>query len=114
VLAENAPLLNEMLSRILHKAENVEIVQELHNLEKMPAAPEDARPDWVVISLASDQDTPNWVDGYIAEHPDVGILIFSSDNSGIRLKWWEKNEQELYDLTLSELLQILSGHPQAS
>ncbi|MGE5249196.1 MAG: hypothetical protein ACM3QS_03190 [Bacteroidota bacterium] len=111
VLADGSRLLNEMLRRILDKAENMEVVQEVHDLEEYPPSIQDLDADWVIMSLPFDADMPEWVDGYIAAHPYVGFLVFSADNSRIRMKWTETHEQELDDPTLSELIEVLRGHP---
>jgi chemotaxis response regulator CheB len=114
VLAEDAPLLHAMLKRILDKAENVEVVQELHKLDQPPDVLEGARPDWLVLSLSSGEDLPGWVDAYLAQHPNVGILVVAADRGSIRLKWCERHERQLDDPSLGELIHILKGHPQAA
>jgi DNA-binding NarL/FixJ family response regulator len=110
VLADGSRLLNEMLRRILHKAENFEVVEEIHNLEKLPADIGDVETDWVIMSLSFDEDMPDWVDDYVADHPYVGFLVVSSDSSRIKMKWSETHEKELDDLSLKELMHILKGH----
>jgi DNA-binding NarL/FixJ family response regulator len=114
VLAEDAPLLNQMLSRILHRAQNVEIVQELHGLADMPIPPDGTQPDWVVISLSHNDSLPAWVDEYIARHPYVGIMVLSLDSARIRLRWSEIHERQLDDVSLHELMHILQNQPQAT
>lgn len=114
VLADGSRLLHEMLRRILSKAENMEVIEEVHDLADLPPSMRDLDTDWVIMSLPFDADTPEWVDEYLADHPYVRFLVLSSDSSRIRMKWTETHEQELEDPSLGDLIQILRGHPRQS
>jgi AmiR/NasT family two-component response regulator len=111
VLADGSRLLHEMLRRILDKADNMEVIEEVHDLADLPPSIRDLEADWVIMSLPFDADTPEWVDEYLADHPYVGLLVLSSDSSRIRMKWTERHEQELDDPSLGDLIQILGSHP---
>jgi hypothetical protein len=113
ILVEAAPLLNEMLKKILAKAQDIEIVQELHHLEYMPAELDRLQPDWLVILLSLAEEMPAWVDEYITAHAFVGVVVLASDSSWIRLNWAQVLERDLDDLSLGELMHILRDGPQA-
>jgi DNA-binding NarL/FixJ family response regulator len=112
VLADGSHLLHEMLRRILSKAKNMQVVEEIHDLRQLPEHIDDLGADWVVLSLPFNQDVPGWVDEYIAAHPYVGFLVVSSDSRRIRMKWSETHEEELDDPSLRDVMHILRRHPQ--
>ena len=110
ILANGSRLLREMLNRILHKAEHLEVVQEVSDHDNLPAALS-KEAEWIIMSLPDDQQIPEWTDTYIQEHPLIRIMAFSSDGSWIKLKWLESREQELSDVSLKDLIHILEGNP---
>jgi DNA-binding NarL/FixJ family response regulator len=113
ILAEAAPLLHEMLKKILARAQDIEIVQELHHLEYPPAELDQLQPDWLVISLSLAEEMPAWVDEYITAHASVAVVVLALDSNQIRLKWAQALERNLYDVSLGELMHILRDGPQA-
>jgi len=110
ILANGSRHLREMLNRILLKSEHLNVVQvgDHHNL---PSAIEQQEPEWVIVSLPTDDSAPAWIDTYIRQHPYVGFLTVSADGSSIKIKWLESHEEDISDLTLSELIHILEGDP---
>jgi hypothetical protein len=112
ILINGSRLLRELLHIVIYKAEHLEVVQEIHDMELLPAAIHDTEADWVIISLALEKKIPDWVDTYITSHPAVRFLVVSNDGSRIRMKWLESHEQDLDDLSLKELIQLLESAPQ--
>jgi DNA-binding NarL/FixJ family response regulator len=112
ILADGSRLLREMLHRVLYKADNLEVVQEVTNYRDLPSAIEQFDPEWVIMSLPSDHVIPDWVDHYIANRPSVRFLAVSTDGSKIKMKWLEPHEEDLGDLSLKDLLHILERDPQ--
>jgi len=112
ILADGSRLLREMLHRVLYKADNLEVVQEVINYEDLPSAIEQFDPEWVIMSLPSDHVIPHWVDNYITNHPSVRFLAVSTDGSKIKMKWLERHEEDLGDLSLQDLIQLLERDPQ--
>ena len=112
ILADGSRLLREMLHRVLYKAENLEVVQEVTNYKDLPSAIEQFDPEWVIMSLPSDHVIPDWVDHYIASRPSVRFLAVSTDGSKIKMRWLEPHEEDLGDLSLKDLLHILEKDPQ--
>jgi len=112
ILADGSRLLREMLHRVLYKADNLEVVQEVTNYEDLPSAIEQFDPEWVIMSLPSDHIIPDWVDIYIANRPSIRFLAVSTDGSKIKMKWLEPHEEDLGDLSLKDLIHILERDPQ--
>lgn len=112
ILADGSRLLREMLQRVIYKADNLEVVQEVTNYEDLPSAIEQFSPEWVIMSLPSDHVIPDWVDIYITNHPSVRFLAVATDGSKIKMKWLEPHEKDLSDLSLKDLIHILEGDPQ--
>jgi hypothetical protein len=113
ILANGSRLLHEMLSRILIKTVNLQVVQEIKNRENLPTAIENSDAEWVIMALPADSAMPDWVDGYIVDHPRVRFMAVAADGSWVRTKWIETHEEELDDLSLRDLINILGGivHP---
>lgn len=112
ILADGSRLLRQMFHRALHKADNLEVVQEVTNYEDLPSAIKQFDPEWVIMSLPSDHVIPHWVDNYITNHPSVRFLAVSTDGSKIKMKWLERHEEDLDDLSLKDLIHLLERDPQ--
>ena len=112
ILADGSRLLREMLRRVISKADNLELVQEVNDYEELHSAIEQFDPEWVIMSLPSDHVIPPWVDTYLTTRPSVRFLAVSTDGSKIKMKWLEPHEEDLGDLTLKDLIDILEKDPQ--
>ena len=109
ILANGSRLVREMLNRILHKTENLEVVQEISNQEKLPNEIEESDAEWVIMSLPVDRGMPEWVDKYIVTHPNVRFMAVATDGSWVKTKWLEYHEEQLNNLSLKDFLHILNG-----
>lgn len=109
ILANSSRLVREMFNRILNKADNLEVVQEVTEHEKLPAGIEKSNAEWVIMSLPVDRGLPGWVDEYIVEHPQVHFMAVANDGSWVKTKWMEYHEEELENLSLKNLIHILGG-----
>lgn len=107
ILANDSRLLREMLNRILHKSEHLDVVQQISGLESLPGAIQKQGVEWIILTLPEDNKIPDWTDGYMDEHPYVKILTVSPDGGSIKMKWFDKREQDYPDLSLQELIQML-------
>jgi DNA-binding NarL/FixJ family response regulator len=114
ILANGSRLLREMLKRILFKSEKLEVVSEVTDQRELPSVIEHTNPEWVIVSLSSDDGMPAWVDSFMASHPSVRFMALASDGSKIKMKWLEVHEQVLHGLSLHELIQILESNPVGS
>jgi DNA-binding NarL/FixJ family response regulator len=109
ILANSSRLLREMLNRILHKTENLEVVQEITDHKKLPTEIEKSDAEWVIMSLPGDRGLPEWVDHYIVDHPHVRFMAVANDGSWVKTKWLESHEEELDNLSLKDFVHILGG-----
>jgi hypothetical protein len=109
ILANGSRLLHEMLSRIIVKTVNLQVVQEIKNRENLPTAIENSDAEWVIMALPVDSSMPEWVDNYIVDHPRMRFMAVANDGSWVRTKWMESHEEELDNLSLRDLINILGG-----
>lgn len=107
ILANDSRLLREMLNRVLHKADHLDVVQQVSSIESLPDEIQKQDAEWIILTLPEDNKVPDWTDTYMEEHPFVKILTVFPDGSGIKLKWFDKREQDVPDPSLQELIQIL-------
>ena len=109
ILANNSRLVREMFNRILHKAANLEVVQEINDHKNLPTNIENSDVEWIIMSLPEDHGMPEWVDHYIVDNPRVRFMAVSNDGSWVKTKWLERHEEELDNLSLKDLIPILGG-----
>jgi DNA-binding NarL/FixJ family response regulator len=109
ILANGSRLLREMLHRVISKADNLEVVQEIPNHEELRFAIERFDPEWVIISLPFNinNDAHGWIDTCMAEYPSVRFILLAPDNSSIRMKWQTSYEEDLTNLSLKDFIHIL-------
>jgi DNA-binding NarL/FixJ family response regulator len=112
ILVSDSRLLRELFQSAIQKSEQLEITQEIHDPNELPLIIELFNADWVIMSLAVDEDIPKWVNIYIGNHPHVRFLFISDDNGKIMMRWLEPREKYLNDLSLSDLIHILEKNPQ--
>lgn len=112
ILAIDPRLLREMLSRCFLKAANLNVVQEITNNKALPIAIEDTDAEWVIISLPTDSQLPDWVNHYMNEHPLVRIVAISANGDRVKMKSQDQ-EEYLVDLSLKDLIHILESSPES-
>jgi len=110
ILANTSRLLREMLNRVLLKTDNFEIVHEINDYENLPSAINKFEAEWVIMSLPSNKCLPDWVDACISNHPEVRFMAVSSDGSQVKTKWLESHEEDIFDLTLKDLIHIIESN----
>lgn len=111
ILANGSRLVREMFNRVLLKEEKLKVVQEVKDHENLPSDIDQTDTEWVIMLLPLDSSMPEWVDGYLTDHPFVHFLTVSTDGSQVRMRDVENREEELEDLSLKELLHILRLEP---
>jgi chemotaxis response regulator CheB len=111
ILVSDSRLLRELFYSVIYKAEHLEVVQVIRDPGVLPFAIEHLQAEWVIMPLSGDNDIPAWVDAYIAEHPFMRFLFISYDTSQIKMKWLEQREEDLDNLSLSDLIHILEKNP---
>ena len=107
ILANGSRLLREMLHRVINKADNLEVVQELPNYEELPSAIERFSPAWVIISLPYNLDAQRWINTYMSDYPSVRFIFLSPENNSIKMKWQTSYEEDLANLSLKDFIHIL-------
>jgi hypothetical protein len=107
ILATDSRLLSEMLNRILLKTDHLDVVKQVSNHENLPAVIQQQDAEWIILTLPADNKFPDWTDDYMEEHPFVKILTVSSDGSWVKMKWFDKREQDIPEPSLQELIHIL-------
>ena len=109
ILVNGSRLLHEMLNRALHKSDYLKVVKEITSQNDLPDAAEQHEAEWMVISLPPDTQFPEWIDAYLKRHSSMRVMAFASDGSGIRMKWLEKREKSISDISLQDLIHILES-----
>ncbi len=107
ILANGSRLLREMLHRVINKAENLEVVQEIPTHEELPLAIKRFYPEWVIISSSYNDSAQGWVNDYMADYPSVRFIFFSPENSSVKMKWQSTYEEDLTNLSLRDFIHIL-------
>jgi hypothetical protein len=111
ILVNGSRLLRELLLAVIHKAEHLAVVKDIPSNDKLPAALEAVEADWLLVSLPSDKELPDWVDQHMSRHPLVRCLAVSTSSGRVILRWLEPHEEAIDNLSLDELLQILECYP---
>jgi hypothetical protein len=111
ILVNNSRLLGDMLRRVINKSDHLEMVQEVSGDRAFRFALEQVEAEWMILSIASENTLPAWLDPYLAKHPFMRCLVISPGSSKVKLKWQEE-EAELEDLSLKDVMYILEGYPQ--
>ncbi len=109
ILADGSRLLREMLNRAIHKADNLEVIQEIPNYEELPSLIEQFEPEWVIVPLPFSDGAVEWSEGCLATHPFVRFIFLSPDDGRIKMKWQESREADLGNLSLNDLIEILEA-----
>jgi DNA-binding NarL/FixJ family response regulator len=109
ILADGSRLLRGMLKRAIRKAQGVYIVDELETLDDIDEAINNSDPDWIILSLPHLSKTTQQIEHIITDHPDLRVIAVTYDGSQVQMKWMEKHEKFLNDLSLTELISILQG-----
>lgn len=107
ILANNSRLLLEMFHRVLDKADQLEVVQDLIDDEELPFAVQRFCPDWVIVSLPISDAVREWIGAFIQNDPSVRFIFLSPDNHSIKMKWQMASEADLSNLSLKEFIYLL-------
>lgn len=111
-MIEDSRLLGEMLGTVIHKDEHLETVRKVDGREDLPSVIEEFETDWVVMTLPLDGTIPAWVDPFMEDHPTLRFMAVFAGSGKIKMKWLESHEQEVDDVSLTDLLHILESDPQ--
>ncbi len=107
IFINSSRLVRELFHNVLRKAQHLQVIRDIVDHADLPGDIEDLEAEWLVMSLSSEETIPDWVDVYLRAHPSMRFLAFSTDSSNVKMKWLEPREQDLNDLSLSELIHVL-------
>lgn len=107
LLATGPLLLREALHRVLNKADHLEVVEEVPDHEDLPAAVQRFAPEWVIVPLPISPRTQEWIEARRLAFPTVGFIFLSPDHAGVKIKQQASYENEFFDLSLEDFVQIL-------
>jgi hypothetical protein len=63
------------------------------------------------MAMPLGNDVPAWVDEFVKENPAIRFMIIFAGSGKIRMKWLEAHEEEMDDVSLTDLLHILETPP---
>ena len=106
ILANGSRLLREMLHRVIDRADNLEVVQEIPNYDELPSAIERFDPEWVIISLPY-HHAHSWINTCVANYPSVRFIFLSPASGSIKMKWQTSYEEDMTNLSLKDFIHIL-------
>jgi DNA-binding NarL/FixJ family response regulator len=106
VLANQPRLLRGLLSRVLAKAPDVEVSEEL-DLAKLPATVAEQKADWVIVSLWQDGKMPRPLEELLTKHPSTCLLGVAADGSQARVRCSNMDNTHLDGLSLQDLFATL-------
>lgn len=107
MLANNSRLLSEMFQRLIDRAEQLELVQEVTDNEELPFAIQRLCPEWVILSLPISDPVQAWIGAFMQNDPSVRFIFFSPDHHSITMKWQMASEEDLSNLSLKEFIYLL-------
>jgi DNA-binding NarL/FixJ family response regulator len=107
ILAHGSRLLREMLHRVIDKANQLEVVQEVPSWEELPSALKRFDPEWVIVTQPYSSPSHERIDSWMEAYPSVRFIFLSANQNRIKMKWQAACEEEYSDLSLKEFIHIL-------
>lgn len=107
ILADGSRLLRDMLHHVLNKADRLQVVDNVLNLEELSSAIEKFEPEWVIVPLPYDVHGQGWLVPCLADYPSVRFVFLSPQQNHIKMKWQISYEEDYPDLSLREFIHIL-------
>jgi hypothetical protein len=109
ILANEPRLLRGLLGRVLAKEPRLDVVDQVEQVDRLPAAVERGNPEWVVVSLWPDGDIPDSLVSLLREHATLSLLGIAGDASEVRTVGPELSEEQLGDVSLADLVAVFRG-----
>jgi hypothetical protein len=109
ILANEPRLLRGLLSCVLSKQPRLDVVDEVEQVDRLPAAVERENAEWVVVSLWPDGDIPDSLVSLLQEHASLSLLGIAGDGSEVRIVGPELSEERLGDVSLAHLVAVFRG-----
>ncbi len=81
ILANQPRLLRSLLSRVLSKTGDIDVVGEVTDLQNLPPEVEQTDAQWVIVSLWRNGDFPETFRSLMLDHPALCLLGLAADGS---------------------------------
>ena len=107
VLVDGSRLLRGMLKRAIERDLQLYVVAEVDKMEKFPSVIQHANADWIFLMIPPGKTIPEIIDHTLQEHPELRLLVMSTDGSRVRMRWIETHETSLDQKNLKEIMNIL-------
>lgn len=108
VLVNNSLLMEGILKKVIGKTQGLEFAAGIENLEDLSESILDTNADLVIVLLPPDEPVPERLKNLINEHSSTRFLLMGMDGSRARLRWNEPHELSLNEMSLQELLLMLT------
>jgi hypothetical protein len=110
VLVNNSRLMHDFIKKVIVKTEGLEFTASIQNLDNLPELILDTKADLAIVLLPPGEPAPDTLKNVINKHPSTRFLLMGMDGSRARLKWNEPHEVPLDEMSLQELLVMLSDN----
>lgn len=107
VLVDGSRLLRGMLKRAIERDPQLFVVAEVDKMEKFPSIIQHIDADWIFLTIPPENVIPEVVNHTLREHPELRLLVMSTDGSRVRMRWIETHETSLDQKNLKEIIAIL-------
>lgn len=107
VLVDGSRLLRGMLKRAIERDPQLYVVAEVDEMEKFPRVIQQADADWIFLTIPPENVIPEVINHTLREHPELRLLVMSTDGSRVRMRWIETHETSLDQKNLKEIMAIL-------
>jgi hypothetical protein len=97
-----------MLRRVIARSPGLQVVGEVTDPVILSSLIQRTSAQWVIVSLWPEGLLPSTVESLLTEHSSVCILGIAADGSQARIKRAETPEENLRNLSLGELIAVLS------
>lgn len=107
ILVDGSRLLRGMLKRAIERDPQLNVVAEVDKMDQFPSVIQHANADWIFLTIPPEKAIPEVVDHTLHEHPELRLLVMSTDGSRLRMRWIETHETSLDQKNLKEIMDIL-------
>jgi response regulator of citrate/malate metabolism len=107
VLVDGSRLLRGMLKRAIERDTHLRVVAEVDEIKKFSTVIRHANADWIFLILPPRKAVPEVINQTLRKHPELRMLVMSTDGSRVRMRWIETHETALDQQNLDEIMQIL-------
>lgn len=107
ILAGGSRFVQDLLKRVIQKTPDLHVADQVTNIQQLPQAVQETQSAWIILSRPWHNDIPSVVDRILANYPSIRVLTVTPDGSRIKMRWVEAHEEELFNLTLDDLIAVL-------